>query len=261
MTTVWLNGALVDAARAALPIDDPAVRHGEGLLETMRAEGGRVPWLERHLDRLARSAAALGLDGLPGRDAVAKGVAAALGANPGARQRVRVSVTARPTLLVEVSPLDGAGPLAPEAAARALHGAWLPTRALAEHKTLSRAGYRQAAAAARAAGAAHALLLDADGRLGEADGANAFCVLAGGIVTAPARGLLPGIARALVLELAGAREEAPEEPVWRTADELFLTNAVARVIPITRVDGRQVGNGRPGPVTRDVATALGGPSP
>lgn len=257
MRTVWLDGALVDAAAAALSIDDPAVRFGEGLLETMRAEGGRVPWLGRHMDRLERSAGALGLAGLPGRAEVEEGVAAALAANPGSAQRVRVSVSARPTLLVEVTDEPAVGPLAPEADAVALRGAWLPGHALAEHKTLNLAGYRRAQAAAAAAGAAHALLLDADGRLGEAAVANAFCVLYGTLVTAPARGLLPGVARAAVLEVAAAREESLEEPVWRSAEELFLTNAVARVIPITAVDGRRVGRGRPGPVTRDVAEALG----
>lgn len=81
-------------------------------------------------------------------------------------------------------------------------------------------------------------------------------MLHGAVVTAPVRGLLPGVARGVVLELTPVREEALEEPVWRTADELFLTNAVAGVIPVVAVDGRSVGAGRPGPVTRDLADAV-----
>jgi D-alanine transaminase len=73
------------------------------------------------------------------------------------------------------------------------------------------------------------------------------------VVTAPVRGLLPGIARGIVAEVAPVREEALEEPVWRAADELFLTNAVAGVIPLVAVDGRPIGAGRPGPVARDLA--------
>ena len=253
---VWLDGALVPAERAALSIDDPAVRFGEGLFETMRAEGGRVPWLERHLDRLERSATALGLSPVPARADVREGVERALAAAGAPSARVRVTLSPRPTLLVEVTPEPPHPALAPEARAIAIHGAWLPGNDLAEHKTLSYGAYRRAQARAAAAGADHALLLDADGRLGEAAVGNAFAVLHGAVVTAPVRGLLPGVARAIVAEVTAVREEALEEPVWRTADELFLTNAVAGVIPVVEVDGRPIGAGRPGPVTRDLADAV-----
>ena len=65
---VWLDGALVPAERAALSIDDPGVRWGEGLFETMRAEGGRVALLERHLDRLDAPARTLGMAPMPSRE-------------------------------------------------------------------------------------------------------------------------------------------------------------------------------------------------
>ncbi len=250
---VWLDGELVPPERAALSIDDPAVRFGEGLFETMRADGGRVPWLERHLDRLERSAAELGLAPMPERDAVREGVERALAASGARSARVRVTLSPRPTLLVEVTPEPAHPPLAPDARAIAIHGAWLPGNDLAEHKTLSYGAYRRAQARAAAAGVEHALLLDAEGRLGEAAIGNAFAVLHGAVVTAPVRGLLPGVARAIVCEVAPVREEALEEPVWRTADELFVTNAVAGVVPLVEVDGRPIGAGRPGPVTRDLA--------
>jgi branched-chain amino acid aminotransferase len=253
---VWLDGRLVPVEEAALAIDDPAVRFGEGLFETMRADGGRVPWLERHLDRLERSAAALGLAPMPERDAVREGVERALAAAAAPSARVRVTLSPRPTLLVEVTPEPAHPPLAPEARAIAIHGAWLPGHRLAEHKTLSYGAYRRAQALAAAAGVEHALLLDGAGRLGEAAVGNAFAVLHGAVVSAPVQGLLPGVARGIVLELAPVREEALEEPVWRAADELFLTNAVAGVIPVVAVDGRPIGAGRPGPVTRDLADAV-----
>lgn len=256
VSVVYLNGELVPAARAALSIADPAVRYGEGLFETMRAEGGRVPWLARHLARLEASTTALELAPMPRRDEAAAAVERALAANPGAHQRVRLTASPHPTLLVEVSEEPPRFPLAPGARALSVPHAWHPGRALAEHKTLSYGGYRRAQAAAAAAGAAHALLLDAEGRLGEAAVANAFCVLYGTIVTAPPAGLLPGVTRAAVIEVADVRQEALDDPVWRTAEELFLTNAVAGVIPVTHVDDRPVGTGRVGPVTRDVAAAL-----
>ncbi len=181
----------------------------------MRADGGRVPWLERHLDRLERSAAALGLSPVPARAEVREGVERALAAAGTPSARVRVTLSPRPTLLVEVTPEPPHPPLAPEARAIAIHGAWLPGNDLAEHKTLSYGAYRRAQARAAAAGADHALLLDADGRLGEAAVGNAFAVLHGAVVTAPVRGLLPGVARAIVAEVTAVREEALEEPVWR----------------------------------------------
>ena len=76
MRVVWLDGALVAAEDARLPIDDPAVRWGEGLFETMRAEGGRVALLDRHLDRLEGSARALAWGPMPGAAPDAAAVAA-----------------------------------------------------------------------------------------------------------------------------------------------------------------------------------------
>src|SRR5262245_7341542 len=190
----------------------------------MRAERGVVARLDRHLARMGASARVLGLDGLPSAEAVAGAVRACVAAADAPALRVRVTASAGPTLLVEASPeaplTEQAGP---GVAAAALRGAWLPGLALAEHKTLCRAADRWAARRARAAGADRALLLDADGRLGEADGANAFCVVDGEVVTAPVQGLLPGVAREAVMGLLPVREAALPESGWRRADEIFLT--------------------------------------
>jgi branched-chain amino acid aminotransferase len=253
---IWLDGALVPPERAAVSVDDPGLRFGEGLLETMRAERGAVALLDRHLDRLEASALALGLDGVPPRERVAEAVRACVGAATSPALRVRVTATPRPTLLVEAVP---EAPLTeqtgPGVGAATLRGAWLPGLALAEHKTLSHLGHRWASRRARAAGAERALLLDAEGRLGEADGANVFCVLDGELVTAPARGLLPGVTRAAVMALRPAREAALPESGWRRAEEIFLTSAVAGVVPVVRVDGAPIGRGVPGPLTRELRAA------
>ena len=65
MSVVWLNDRLVDPRDARLSFDDPAVRYGDGVFDSMRAENGRVPLIERHLERLSRSVSALGLAGTP----------------------------------------------------------------------------------------------------------------------------------------------------------------------------------------------------
>lgn len=248
----------MDPAQAALSIDDPAVRWGEGLFETMRAGDGRVPLLERHLDRLAEAARALDLSPMPGREEARAAVEETVAAMGGAPCRVRLTATPRPTLLVEAAPGEPlpAGP--PAVRAISVRGAWSPGNAGAEYKSLSYAGPRRAQRAAVAAGVDHALMLDATGRLGEAALCNAFCAVGDEVVTAPATGLLRGIARARVLESVEVREEAPSEGVWRDATEIVLTNAVAGALAVVEVDGRAVGDGRPGPLARDLHRILRG---
>ena len=246
---MWLNGALVDPATASLSIDDPGVRHGVGLFETMRAQDGAIPWLDRHLARLERSIAALALEGMPPiarvRDAAAL-VATSLDTGPA---RLRVTVTPHPTLLIEGVPAE----IDPHATLTAIsiRGAWHPTNGIAEHKTLSFLGWRDTERQAHARRSDTALLLDGDGRLGEASAANVFCVIGGEIVTAPVSGILPGITRQVVMEIAPVREAILDEPTWRAADEMFVTSAVRGVVPIVRCDGDDIGYG-----TRRVTAAL-----
>ncbi len=254
--TVWLDGAVVPAGRAVLSIDDPAVRWGEGLFETMRAEGGRVGLLERHLDRVAASSAALGLEPMPTRAQMRAAVGEALAASGADPARVRLTVSPRPTLLVEVVPEPPLPAEPPSVTAIGLRGAWWPGDRAAEHKTLSYAAHRAAQRRAEAAGADHALLLDADGRLGEAAVANVFVATAAGPATPPARGLLAGVAREVAVAAVGAREEDLPEEVWRAAPEIVLTNAVAGALAVVAVDGERVGDGHPGTLARAIASAL-----
>ncbi len=238
---MWLNGALVDPATASLSIDDPGVRHGVGLFETMRAQDGAIPWLDRHLARLERSITALALEGMPPiarvRDAAAL-VATSLDTGPA---RIRITVTPYPTLLVEGTPAD-IDPFATVTAA-SIRGAWHPTNRIAEHKTLSFLGWREAERQAHAAGDDIALLLDGNGRLGEASTANVFCVIGSEIVTAPASGLLAGITRGIVMGLTPVREAILDESTWRAADAIFVTSAVRGIVPVRRCDGRDIGGG------------------
>ena len=254
---MWLDGRIVPADRAALGVDDPGVRWGLGLFETMRAADGRVPLLDHHLRRLRASSAALGLELIAGDAELREAVAGALGAHGGGPARVRLTVTPRPTVLVEVTPeVDAPGDLPGEGAAIALPGAWLPGNRIAEHKTLSHASWRLAQRRAEAAGADHALLLDREGRMGEAAVASVFCALGGEVVTAPVDGLLPGVARTIGLAATGARERAAEEVEWRSGREIVVVNAVRGATAITAVDGAPVGDGTPGPLARALAEAL-----
>ena len=256
MRVVWLDGRLVDPRDAALPLDDPGVRWGEGLFETMRAEGGAVPLLGRHLDRVLASGRALGLAPLPDRGRMEEAVAATVAAAGDGPLRVRLRVSPAPSLVVEADAEAAMPADVPTARAASVRGAWIPANRMAEHKSLSYAAHRVSQREAEAAGADHALLLDAAGRLGEAALASVFCSVAGELVSAPARGLLPGVARAVVMEALPVAERALEEEAWRAADEIVLTNAVRGAVSVVRVDGRPVGAGTPGPAARRVGEAL-----
>lgn len=104
-----------------------------------------------------------------------------------------------------------------------------------------------------------AVTVDADGNVVEGPGFNVFAVVGGRIVT-PGAGVLAGITRATVLELARAAghevvETALPAAEARGADEVFVTSTAGGVIPITRIDGTSVGDGRPGPITRALRSA------
>lgn len=239
---VWRDGALVNPDGAGLALDDPGARLGVGLFETMRCRDGRIPWLDRHVARMCASAGALGMAGAADPATIATGArAVAEGLGPGIG-RVRVTLTPRPTLLAEAESLALAeGSTWTACAAR---GTWHPGRRAAEHKTLSAIEWERAEHAARLTGADTALLLDDGGRLGEAARASVFCVVGGAVVTAPVDGILPGIARAVVCGLTAVREEVLAEDAWRAADEMFATNALRGVVPITACDGVPIGSGR-----------------
>jgi D-alanine transaminase len=130
---------------------------------------------------------------------------------------------------------------------------------LAEHKLLNYAGAVLGRTAARQAGAQEALYVR-DGLITEGTTCNLFACSRGRLITPPVSGLLPGVTRQWVLELAARRGiEVVEAPLsWRRlrgADEAFLTSSVAEVLPLTRIDGRRVGSGAVGPHTRRIQRA------
>lgn len=256
---VWLDGGLVQPGDAALPITDPGVRWGDGLFETMRAEHGRVPLMDRHLARLEASLQALGMDGAPAMDEVRAAVDQVVGQLDEGIHRVRITVTTRPTLLVEATPHQPDP--RPGVSVASLIGAWWAGDEIRQHKTLSYAGHRLAHRRAVAAGADHALLLDDVGHLGESDAANVFIVANGTLLTPPVEGILGGVTRDVLLEAAEA-EHIPidvrhiAEAEWRNADEMFLSNGLTGLTPVLSIDGVPVRDGRRGPISERLAGAF-----
>lgn len=246
---VWLDGELLPAGRARVPIDDLGFLYGAACFETVRASQGHIFRLDRHLQRLAAGLAALGVRPPPGAAALGEAIVATLEANalglaglPDARVRLTVtagrgaapdlSAASDPTVLVTVAP----APAAPPPLRLAVSTVSLDERRpLREAKQANFLPYLLARQQARAAGFDDALLLNHAGAVAESAVANVFALLDGVLVTpAPEEGPLPGVTREAVIECAGRLGLAVEQrrlPLEEllSAEEVLLTNSVAGV--------------------------------
>lgn len=247
---------------------------GDAVFESMRAYGGRVFRMGRHLERLADSARLIGLTGLPGADRLSADVTGLLEANQVGDARVRLTVTRGPGRPGEYGGVDGAptcvisvAPFAGLEARRYEEGVALtvasrraiPAEALDPSiKSTSRVASVLTRREAQARGAFEAVLLDAADHLTEGTASNIFLVRDGRLSTpASSRSALPGVTRAAVLEAAAeagipAAEARLPLRALRESAEVFLTNSSWEVLPVTRVDDRAIGDGRPGPVTAEL---------
>ncbi len=265
---VWCNGALVAAAEATVAHDDHGLVVGDGVFETLATRGGRPYAVRRHLARLRRSAAGLGLrldvqDAELGR-AIEDVIASHGRLDADLELRVRITVTGGPSPLGSArgdgppTVLVAAGPLLPPApSARVVVVPWARNErgALSGLKTTSYGENVLALDYAHRHGGDEAIFANTVGELCEGTGSNVFVVLDGRAVTPPlSSGCLAGVTRALVLE-AGLAEERPLPlAVLHHADEAFLTSTTRLGQPISHVDGRPLSP--PGPVTRTVQRAL-----
>lgn len=262
---VWLNGALLPAAEAAVSVFDHGITVGDGVFETLKATGG-VPFaVRRHLDRLRRSAAGLALDVPASDDELRAAMLAVVASHPGsATLRVRITVTGGPAPLGsergEAGPtvLVAAGPMGGIPASTAVCTVPWPRNergALAGLKTTSYAENVVALARARSQGCSEALFATTTGLLCEGTGSNVFVVVDGQLRTPPlASGCLAGVTRDLVVEVTEAVEADLPLSVLATADEVFLTSTGRDVQAVHRVDDRELV--APGPVTKAAAAAF-----
>jgi branched-chain amino acid aminotransferase len=258
-----MNGRLLDDPLSpALTVSDHGFTVGDGVFEAMKVIDGRPFALTRHLDRLARSAAGLGLPGID-PDVVRRGVAAVLEAEHLPLGRLRVTCTggvaplgsgrgdSQPTLVVV------ADVLRPTAATTSVVTVPWPRNergALAGLKTTSYAENVVALAYAHERGATEGLFANLAGHLCEGTGSNVFYVVGGELRTPSlASGCLAGISRALLLEWYGGREVDEPVEVLDEADEIFLVSTTRDVQAVSRCGGRELT--APGPVTSDCRDA------
>jgi branched-chain amino acid aminotransferase len=257
----WLNGHLLDdPAAPAVTVQDHGLTVGDGVFEAVKVVRGQPFALTRHLERLARSAAGLGLPALD-EAAVRRGVAAVLEGDELPLGRLRITYTggvaplgsgrgdSPPTLVVVadvLKPWDGPADVVTVPWPRNERGA------LAGLKTTSYAENVVALAYAKERGAGEAVFANTAGNLCEGTGSNVFYVLDGELRTPTlASGCLAGISRALLLEWHGAREVDEPVDVLERASEIFLVSTTRDVQAVRRCDGRDLP--APGPVTAECA--------
>jgi branched-chain amino acid aminotransferase len=257
----WMNGQLLtDATGPALSVTDHGFTVGDGVFEAIKVVDGLPFALDLHLERLHRSAAGLGLEGVD-EDAVRRGVAAVLEGQDLPLGRIRITVTGGPAPMgsgrgdAPPTVVVAADAMQPWPATTAVATVPWPRNergALAGLKTTSYAENVVALAAARRAGASEAVFANLAGHLCEGTGSNVFYVVDGELRTPTlASGCLAGVTRALILEWYGGREvDEPIEVVER-ASEVFLASTTRDVHPVASWDGRELA--APGPVTAEVA--------
>jgi branched-chain amino acid aminotransferase len=275
---IYLNGQLVSRSEAKLSPFDHGFLYGYGLFETMRAYNGNIFRLDRHLARLRRSAESIGLTHSilttdEGKQSLETACTKTVEANKLKDARVRLTVSAgegdmtpdpsictSPTVLVIVKNLI---PLPPEKYETGFK-ATLSTLRRNSQSLLSRLKstcYVEnilARMAARVVGCDESIFLNEQGYLAEGSTTNVFLVSNGELITPCFEsGVLPGITREAVLEIARASHLKVTER-WVQLNELveaqeaFLTNSILELMPLVSVEGRTIGTGKPGKLTRDL---------
>ena len=272
---VYLNGSFLPREEAKISLFDRGLLFGDGLFETMRAYHGQVFRFDRHFERFWRSIEFLKIPFSSSKEAVRSALDRLLEANQLNEAYIRLMVWRGegfgldPEACSSGSVAIIARPLVPYPQAAYENGfkgavvsirqnEWSP---LSRMKSLNFLPNIVAKMEAKAKGADEGILLNTKGHVAEGTVSNVFLVLRGQLVTPSLEsGALPGITREAVLELAkGEGINAIEQEIalseLMAAEEVFLTNTLMEVMPMTSIDSLPIGDGRPGPLTKLLAKA------
>lgn len=268
---IYLNGELVLDDEAVISPYDHGFLYGHGLFETMRAYNGRVFCLEEHLERLKWGSQVLGWPVWFDADHLSSAIGQTLEKNGLLDASVRLTVSRGigashpdPSTCKQMTIVIFAAAIHSPSDEVYEQGWHLVTAHIRRNVTsplcnIKGANYLDnilAKAEAQKEGGNEALLLNTQGSVSEGTMCNVFCVIGGRLIT-PDRtsGLLPGITRAAVLQIARQtgisveeRQIYPDE--LRGISEMFITSSLLEIMPITLLDQLIVSNGHPGKITR-----------
>jgi len=268
---VWINNRFVDADKAKVSVFDRGFMYGDGVFETMRSYAGVAFKLDEHIDRLYTSLAVLGIKPPCGKAHLKEIIYKTLKVNTLKAAYIKVSVTRgegrfgigykdefRPNTVIVAKKFEGipawmfdTGISAGVAGIRQNE-----LSVLSRVKSLNFLTYIIARFEAKDMGYDEAILTNTKGDVAEAATSNIFLVKNGAVITPSLlSGILPGITRAMVIRIAiklglPVREKAVSYKDLLSADEVFLTNSLAEILPVTRIGPKRIGSGKPGEVTK-----------
>ncbi|MGB7160816.1 MAG: aminotransferase class IV [Tepidisphaeraceae bacterium] len=263
---VYINDSFVLREQAALQIDDLAVQRGYGIFDFFKVTGGRPVFLDDHLDRFEHSAARMRLPIGRTREELKRVLAELLRRNDIPNAGVRLTLTggyapdgytiARPNLIIGQQPLR----TDPQLATSGIRLITYPhQRQLFDVKTLDYLMAIWLQPLVRERGGDD-VLYHRDGMISECPRSNFFIITRDGKLATPGENILRGVIRKHVLDLASKRMGVEQRPVTleevRDAAEAFVTSTTKGIVPVVEVDGRPVGPGRPGEITRSLGAAL-----
>ena len=272
--TIWLDGEWCDRNTATVSVYDHGLLYGDGVFEGIRVYGGKIFRLEEHLNRLYDSAKAIWLTIPMEKEELATVTREAVRRSGIAEAYIRHLVTRgvgdlgldprkcpKPSVIIIVDTIK----LWPEQVYETglnviTAGTPIPHReSLSPRvKSLNYLAHIMAKVEGIQAGADEVLMLDSAGAVAEGSGQNVFLVKNGRVSTPPAyAGILKGVTRDVVIDLATAAGYKVEQTIINrydlyTADEAFFTGTASEIVGIRQLDGRVIGTGKAGPITRDL---------
>lgn len=269
---IYLNGQLVDKEKAVVSVFDHGVLYGDGVFEGIRAYNGRVFKLKEHIDRLFNSARAILLEIPMSKKEVEQAVVQTLRANKLQDAYIRLVITrgigdlgldprhcAKPTVFIITDKIalypkeyyDKGLAVITATTKRNISEALSPSI-----KSLNYLNNVLAKIEAVRSNVPEAIMLNREGYVAECTGDNIFVVKENTLLTPPTwAGTLEGITRNIVMDIARnklkllVKEDLLTPYHVYVGDEVFLTGTAAEVVPVTEVDGRVIGEGKPGKTT------------
>jgi branched-chain amino acid aminotransferase len=271
---VYINGKLFDKSEAKISVYDHGLLYGDGVFEGLRIYNGKVFRLAEHIDRLYESARHVHLEVPIGKDEMIEAVQSTVAANKKREGYIRLVLTrgagglgldprkcTDPQVVIIVDDIKMYPQELYENGMEIVTAATIRNHPNAVNPRIKSLNYLNnilAKLEAIRAGCMEALMLNHKGEICECTGDNIFLVKRGTLQTPPVdAGILEGVTRNAIIELAGSADIPIAQSVLTrhdvyAADECFLTGTAAEVIPVVKCDGRQLGSGKPGPITRQL---------